>query len=114
MENHKLVLPEHLNHYGFLFGGYLLMWVDEIAWISASLDFPDCEFVTVAMDEVVFKKSVKQGSILRFETERQRSGRTSVSYAVKVIRDGHTIFTTSVTLVNVDADGCKQALPPAK
>jgi len=24
MENYKLVLPEHLNHYGFLFGGNLL------------------------------------------------------------------------------------------
>jgi hypothetical protein len=29
MENHKLVLPEHLNQYGFLFGGNLLKWVDE-------------------------------------------------------------------------------------
>ncbi len=24
MENYKLVLPEHLNYYGYLFGGYFL------------------------------------------------------------------------------------------
>ncbi len=29
MDHHKLVLPEFLNHHGFLFGGYLLKWIDE-------------------------------------------------------------------------------------
>jgi acyl-CoA hydrolase len=30
------VLPEHLNHYGYLFGGHLLKWVDASAWIKWS------------------------------------------------------------------------------
>jgi acyl-CoA hydrolase len=30
-ENHRHVLPGHLNQYGFLFDGYFLMWIDEIA-----------------------------------------------------------------------------------
>ena len=110
MENHKLVLPEHLNHYGFLFGGYLLMWVDEIAWIAASLELPECLFVTVGMAKVEFHKSVRKGSILRFETERTRLGNTSVTYEVTVIRDDETIFTTDVTLVNVDESGCKKPI----
>lgn len=50
MESYKLVLPEHLNHYGYLFGGYLLQWVDETAYIAATLDYPGSNFVTVAMD----------------------------------------------------------------
>ena len=29
METLQQVRPEHLNHYGYLFGGYMLMWVDE-------------------------------------------------------------------------------------
>ena len=29
METHRLVLPEDLNQFGFLFGGRLLSWVDE-------------------------------------------------------------------------------------
>ncbi|HSO80381.1 MAG TPA: hotdog domain-containing protein, partial [Chromatiaceae bacterium] len=35
MESYKVVRPEHLNHFGHLFGGCLLKWVDEIAWIAA-------------------------------------------------------------------------------
>ena len=73
MENHKLVLPEHLNHYGYLFGGYLLKWVDEYAWIAASLDYPDCNFVTVALDKVEFKKS---GDTAEISIKRQTEGTT--------------------------------------
>ena len=29
MENYKLVMPEDLNHHGFLFGGRMLQWVSE-------------------------------------------------------------------------------------
>ena len=116
MENHKLVMPEHLNHYGFLFGGYLLQWVDEYAWIAATLDYPGCNFVTIAMDKVEFRKSVKQGTILRFDVKRARKGRTSLDYTVTVSRGGETeekdiIFSNRVTMVRVDEEGSKQALP---
>ncbi|MDF2374684.1 MAG: acyl-CoA thioesterase [Verrucomicrobiales bacterium] len=111
MENHRLVLPEHLNQYGFLFGGYLLMWVDEVAWMAASLEFRDCHFVTVGMKAVAFHKSVKQGSILRFETELIHCGNTSVTYAVSVLNDETEIFSNSVTLVRINEEGEKQSLP---
>jgi acyl-CoA hydrolase len=84
MENHKLVLPEHLNHFGYLFGGNLLKWVDEYAWIAASLDHPGCHFVTIAMDKVEFRKSVKEGTILKFTAEKIKQGNTSVQYSVNV------------------------------
>lgn len=29
MTSYKLVMPGDLNHYCFLFGGKMLMWVDE-------------------------------------------------------------------------------------
>ncbi|HRQ89485.1 MAG TPA: hotdog domain-containing protein [Bacteroidia bacterium] len=111
MENHRLVLPEHMNHYGFLFGGYLLAWVDEMAWMAASRDYPGCQLVTVGMKEVAFKKSVREGTVLRFEALRTRIGSTSVSYAVTVWKDGAEIFSTEVTLVHVDGNGQKQTLP---
>jgi acyl-CoA hydrolase len=116
MENRRLVLPEHLNHYGFLFGGHLLQWVDEIAWIAASLDFPGRRLVTVAMDEVVFRKSVHGGAVLRFVTEKSRTGNTSVSYLVQVYAESldtgkeELVFSTTVTQVRVDAEGKKVAL----
>ena len=116
MENRRLVLPEHLNHYGFLFGGQLLRWVDEVAWIAASLDFPGYHFVTVGMDEVAFKKGVREGTILKFQTEKSREGETSVTYDVNVVRARvetgacDPVFSTRVTLVRVDEDGNKVGL----
>ena len=117
MENHKLVLPEHLNHYGYLFGGDLLKWVDEYAWIAATLEYPGCNFVTIAMDKVEFRKSVRQGTILRFIVEQTGKGNTSVQYEINVFRGGqersreHLIFSTRVTLVRIDEAGEKIPLP---
>ncbi|MBN2543257.1 acyl-CoA thioesterase [bacterium] len=116
MENYKLVMPEHLNQYGYLFGGHLLKWVDEYAWIAATLEYPGCKFVTVALDRVVFKKSVKEGTILKFIVERSQEGNTSVQYSVSVYRidieiaEKGKIFSTNVTLVNVDEGGKKRNL----
>ncbi len=112
MENYKLVLPEHLNQFGYLFGGNLLKWVDEIAWIAASLDFPGCKLVTIGMDRIEFRKSVKEGSILRFLVERAKIGKTSVQYAVNVFNediesDVKVVFSTHVTFVRVDNEGNK-------
>lgn len=111
MENYRLVLPEHLNQFGFLFGGYLLKWVDEVAWMAASLDYPACLFVTVGMDEVSFHRSVRGGSILKFEIDRIRQGTTSVTYGVKVMKDTEEVFSTDVTFVRVNEKGEKQSLP---
>ncbi|HQW30626.1 MAG TPA: acyl-CoA thioesterase [Verrucomicrobiales bacterium] len=111
MENHRLVLPEHMNQYGFLFGGYLLAWVDEMAWMAASLDYPGCQLVTVAMNEVAFHKSVREGVILRFKAIKTKTGNTSVTYSISACRDDDEIFSTEVTLVRVDEEGRKQSLP---
>ncbi len=116
MESFKLVRPEHLNHYGYLFGGILLKWVDEAGWIAASRDYPKCNFVTVGMDKVEFRKSIRQGSILRFESARIRTGRTSATYTVNVFaRDIETgdedhVFSTNATFVCLNNKGEKQSL----
>jgi acyl-CoA hydrolase len=113
MQSFTLVRPGHLNHYGYLFGGYLLQWVDETAYIAASLDYPGSNFVTIAMDRVEFRKSIRLGAILRFETGRQRVGTTSVGYQVEVF-DGpapEPVFSTQITFVALGPDGRKQPLP---
>jgi acyl-CoA hydrolase len=116
MINHKLVLPEHLNQYGYLFGGNLLKWVDEYAWIAATLDYPGANFVTIAMERVEFKKSIREGAVLRFEIDRSREGTTSAQYGVTVFaNDTHTgaeepVFSTTVTFVRIDRNGHKLPL----
>ena len=116
MENFKLVLTEHLNHYGKLFGGTLLSWVDESAYIAACMEFPQCSFVTVAMSSVEFRRQVDAGSVLRFDVQRQRTGRTSATYEVVVTTINDTegvspVFTTMVTFVNVSDSGEKVHIP---
>jgi len=116
MENYNLVRPEHLNHHGSLFGGQLLSWVDECAWMAAARDFPGCTFVTRAMDRIEFKHQVKNGSILRFLSDKIRGGNTSVTYLVTVYEDERNetdeklTFSTSVTFVAVDEKGVKKKI----
>lgn len=113
MVSYKLVMPEHLNQYGDLFGGNMLKWVDEIAWMACSLEYPGAQFVTIGMDRVEFKKGVSGGAILKFDVSRLRVGHTSVTYAVTVYRsDLHRggedpIFTTDITFVRVNGAGEK-------
>lgn len=114
METHRLVLPEDLNHFGFLFGGRLLAWVDEASWIAASLDFPHCQFVTIGMDKVEFRYSVRQGSILSIRCIKEHEGTTSVLYRVEVFDcrnpTAPPIFSTGITYVSVDDSGRKRPI----
>jgi len=111
METHRLVLPGDLNQYGFLFGGQLLAWVDEASWIAATTEHSGCKFVTMGMNRVEFRHSVREGAILRIESTKRGCGTTSVNYDVKVFNQSETaekaIFTTQVTFVRVDGEGNK-------
>ena len=114
MQTHRLVLPSDLNHYGFLFGGRLLAWIDEASWIAASLDFPHCQFVTIAMDKVEFRHGVRDGTILGIRCTQSQKGTTSVSYQVEVTDQKSThprpIFSTQVTFVSVNDKGEKREI----
>jgi acyl-CoA hydrolase len=116
MENFRLVLPEHLNHFGYLFGGQLLRWIDEVTWIAASLEFPGCNFVTIGMDRVEFRKPVRGGAILRFAIQRSHQGATSVQYSANVFADDiesgreDIVFSTHITFVCLDESGNKAPL----
>lgn len=115
MENYVIVRPEHLNHHGNLFGGSLLKWVDEYAWIAAALEFPECTLVTIGMDRVAFHQKVTNGAILRFITTHSHTGKTSVTYNVEVfdkMANNLHVFSTAVTFVRLNEKGEKQLLPP--
>lgn len=116
MHHNRLVLPEHINEHGVLFGGYLLKWIDEFAYITACLDFPGNKFVTMALDNVEFRKPIYAGYILGFSVRQSRLGTTSVTYTVEVFndRDGHKdqepLFATKVVFVNIDKIGKKKKI----
>lgn len=113
MDNHQLVRAEHLNHHGTLFGGQLLLWVDEFAWMSAAIDFPGYSFVTRAMDNIEFKHPVKLGTILKFESKIITKRTSSVSYFIEIYEsnveyENNLAFSTTVTFVSIDKDGNKK------
>lgn len=107
-------MPGDLNQYGFLFGGKMLSWVDEACWIAASLDHPECRFVTVGMEKVDFHHGVEGGVILEIECKQSRIGKTSTSYDVSVKRGRskkeEVIFSTCISFVNLDENGEKCAI----
>jgi acyl-CoA hydrolase len=114
MDAYTMVRPEHLNHHGYLFGGQLLKWVDEYAWLAAARENPGCKLVTRAMNSIEFVRSAPVGAILRFHVALEERGRTSISYRTEVWcdpasgkHDEYLIFSTAVTFVNVDGDGNK-------
>ncbi|MCK9171508.1 MAG: hypothetical protein M0P01_13945 [Treponema sp.] len=123
METYTTVMTEHLNSHGTLFGGQLLLWVDNYAWMAASLDYPGKRLVTRAMDSIDFTASAPNGSILRFVIEKEREGHTSVTYSVKVCcnipgdltslpgkKGEYKIFENKITFVAVDESGKKVPL----
>lgn len=116
MEHYKLILPEFMNNQGTLFGGHLLKWIDEFAYITASLEYPGNRFVTVALDKVVFKHRIAGGQVLRFCVEKSNLGNTSVEYLVKVYGTkvlgdrAKVLFETRITFVNVSESGQKKPI----
>ena len=119
MDNYKLVMPQDMNPYGFLFGGKLLLWIDEVGWMAVNRDYPGMHFVTVGLSEVTFKKSVHPQSVLRFDTRRKRQGRTSVTYHIDVYRrhmeaqEEEAVFHTDITFVRLDPYGNKMEIGAA-
>jgi len=116
MNHRKLVLPEHMNDQGSLFGGYLLKWLDEFAYITASLEFPGNRFVTIALKNVEFKHPIHCGQILRFAISRIRLGTSSVEYLIEVFGEksgtgeDQVLFATDITFVNVTDKGRKRKI----
>jgi len=103
-----------MNEQGALFGGYLLKWIDELAYVTASLDYPGNRFVTISLDNVVFRKSIKVGYILCFAITMSKIGTTSVEYRVEVYNakgtteDKDLLFETKIVFVNIDENGKKR------
>jgi acyl-CoA hydrolase len=116
-ESTLLVRPEHLNHHGYLFGGRLLEWLDEQAYIAAVARLkPEANLVTVAIDQVEFKHSVKQGSLLRFRSLPIHAGRTSLTVYTQVSQisepEDIVIFNAYVTFVCLDRRERPRSIAP--
>src|SRR3712207_2948676 len=97
-----LVRPQDLNHAGTLFGGAMMSFADEMAFVAATLTYPGCTFVTKVFHEFNFISGPKEGEIVKIEAEVLRKGTTSVTVSVKASSavTNREIFQTEAVLVN--------------
>jgi acyl-CoA hydrolase len=79
----RLVMPGMLNDQGILFGGNLLKWMDEAAYIAAKR-FVSMRLVTVSVDRVKFHRPIHQGDILELSCSAKRAGNILIEVEVKV------------------------------
>ncbi len=106
----EVVFPSMVNQYGTLFGGIALQWMDRAAWIC-STRFARKTMVTIASDRVVFKKAVRQGSMVELKGMVKKLGRTSVTIQVELYSEspltGKRELAThgEFVMVALDADG---------
>src|SRR3989338_6422616 len=79
-----LVRPEHLNGTNRLFGGTLLSWIDEATAIAAIELVGSTNVATVAISDIVFKRPVQRGELIRIAVCLTEVGRTSLTFRVMV------------------------------
>lgn len=78
-----VMMPRDTNALGTIFGGVILSYIDLAAAIEAH-KYHSGKIVTVAMDEIVFKRPVHVGDLVAFFTDTLRIGTTSVTVSVSV------------------------------
>jgi len=102
-EKTLLIRPEYLNHFGTLFGGYMMQWADDMAFNAASLAFPEASFVTKLFGQMDFVSPVGLGDIIKFYSQIESVGTTSCKVTVWAInaRNKTEVFRTFAVMVNV-------------
>lgn len=79
----KVVAPATTNLYDTLFGGTLLAWMDEVAFITATR-FGRCPFVTVSLERIDFKHPIPAATIVELVARVESVGRTSLKIRIDV------------------------------
>ena len=85
-EQQYLICPAHINHYGRLFGGQLLKWIDELAGIVA-IRHCGATVTTAAIDNLQFHAPAYTGDMIVLEGRVSYVGRTSMEIRVDTFRE---------------------------
>ncbi|NCN39845.1 acyl-CoA thioesterase [bacterium] len=107
----RIVGHEDLNANGSLFGGKIMAWIDEIAFMSARRFAGIPQVVTVNVDNISFVMPMYHGEHVILTAQVNYSGRSSMEIGVKVEREnpfsGAREHATSayLTFVALDASG---------
>ena len=104
----KMIAPKDLNSNGTLFGGRVLDWIDEEAYIYCSCQLDNDRVVTRSMSNIDFLHSAIRGDIIEIGMETVNIGTTSITIKcdVRNKRTERTITSVdSIVFVNLGPDG---------
>lgn len=73
-----MVMPADLNGRHTLFGGKLVAWIDEEAYIYATCQLETCDIATVYIGDFQFHSPAACGDIIEIGVEATRFGTTSL------------------------------------
>jgi acyl-CoA thioesterase YciA len=112
------LLPRDTNKHGTIFGGIILTHLDLAGAVQARKACGAHNFVTVAMDKVVFHKPVFVGDVVSFYAQTVRIGRTSITIKIEVeatradTQQTVKVTEAEVVFVAVDKDWKPTAIKP--
>jgi acyl-CoA hydrolase len=115
-ETSELMMPQHANNLGHVFGGVMLSMMDRTAAIAA---FRHCRLnvVTASIDRVDFREPILVGDLVVMKASVNFVGRTSMEVGVRVeaeeLLTGRRRHTNScyLTFVAVDRTGKPIEIP---
>lgn len=99
-----------LGFHANLFGGKLLAWLDASAAAFAMEVCDTPRMVTVKIDECIFKKSAKEGQMIKIYGKVESIGTTSLTLYMEArshnVYSGRQsiILSTNITFVRIDED----------
>lgn len=94
-----------------MFGGHLLSLIDESAVTYAMQLCDTPRMVTIMIDQLVFKKAIKVGNLIKIYGKVEEFGKTSVTLYIEVRK--HNVYTgsqeivthTKIKFVRIDEEG---------
>ena len=113
----EMVLPQHTNALGSVFGGTVMCWVD-IAAATCALRHCSKQVVTASVDALHFLAPIRLGWIVTIQASVNFVGGTSCEIGVKIISEnpisGETFHTASayLTFVALDSHNRPTSIPP--
>ena len=109
-ETSELMMPQHANVLGHIFGGVILSMMDKTAAVTA-IRHARNPCVTVSIDRVDFREPIHVGDLIIMKSAVNYAGRTSMEIGVRVEAEdmisGRRRHTNScyLTFVAVDSNG---------
>ncbi len=113
----RICMAKDLGVHGNLFGGIMMAWIDEAASAMAVSLCHTPNMVTVKVDELVFKKKVKEGFLIRIYGDVAKMGNTSVTFNIEARKvsvytdEEDVVVSTQITFVRIDEEGRPTPIP---